>query len=993
MQQRGTTMWMSEGGSERRGGIACALARLCLAACLLVPLLLLAPPLAAQNYSFRAYAQAEGLLGLSISTLYEDRHGVLWAGTELGLHRYERERFHVVGAESGISSIYIRAITEDRNGHLWVGTSNGLYVRRGSRFEQVQWQGRPIQLDNGNTLVAQGSGVVAVSHRQLLRITPRDASGWQTQAVTLRVDGHALPPMGEALLSEGDLLWAACGTQLCRIQGDGTTTLWGQTQGLPQERWQAILRDRQGGLWLRGGKHILSLPRGAQRFVEHPAPPGDSFSMLSGATNLALDPRGRVVTRANGGLVRWQGDRWQVFSRSQGVGITPLVGPVLVQRDGRFWIGTRGLGIQRWLAYDRIEHWDEGQGLAAAPTWSILRSPQGELLVGGDAGSNVLGTTPGATARRMQPWTLADGRALQQTTSMAIAADGAVWLGRSSGMIARRDPADGSTRDIAQAPAGVRVLQFDAQGVLWIITGRGVFHLAPGATQVQRERELPMAAFDDARTDAGGTIWLTSGAGLYRRIGGHWRRVEVGGALPSQDFSRLSFAADGEVWASLNDAGLWHGRFDQARNRLDLRAVDDPLVSRVMPYILRHDSRGWLWLGSSQGIDLLRDGRWMRITQAEGLLWDDISANAFFEDRDGTVWIGSSRGLSHITDPVTLFAPQPLRLEIARVYRGEQTVLPGASLLWSERPLDIDLSTPGASGGSDRIMFRYRINDHNGTWITSPQDHFVYPIVAPGRYELALQAEDLRRRQRSEIAYFRFEVLPPWWRSPLALLLYVLLGCAAVFGLLRWRVRRLLARERELERVVAERTRELEQEKLELEVARAALAIKATRDDLTGLLNRTGILEAIAERIAARRDDEPLAVVLIDLDHFKAINDQWGHLAGDAVLARVGRRLSASLRGSDEVGRYGGEELLAVLPGVSRQARTRLRVLHDTICATPFAVEDTMIEVTCSIGVAWYREGESLSQLLARADAALYRAKHGGRNRIELDETGAEAVG
>jgi diguanylate cyclase (GGDEF)-like protein len=945
-------------------------------------LCLLALPAVAQNYSFRAYAQAEGLQGLSVSTLYEDRQGVLWAGTELGLHRYERERFHVVGEEAGISSIYVRAITEDSAGRLWVGTSNGLYVRRAARFESVQWQGRPLQLDNGNTLVAQEDGVVAISHHQLLRITP-DEGGWQVRPIPLRWEGHALPPMGEALMAEGELLWVACGTQLCRVDIQGRITPFGQAQGLPAERLQAILRARDGTLWVRGGDHVLSLPPGRNRFIDHPAPAGGSFSMLSGATNLALDPRGRVVTRANGGLVRWEGDHWRLFSRSQGVDITPLVGPILVQRDGRFWIGTRGLGVQRWLAYDRIEHWDESQGLAAAPTWSILRTPQGELLVGGDAGSNVLDPP----SRRMQPWTLADGRPLQQTISMAVAADGAVWLGRSSGAIARRDPLDGSTRDVTEVPAGVRVVLFDREGVLWSVTGRGVYSLAPGSARAVRERELPASSFDDARLDEAGRLWMVSSAGLYRRADGHWRRVEVAGALPSQDFSRLSIAPDGGIWLSLNDAGLWQGRMDEAHHRLTVQRVDDPLVSRIMPFILRHDSRGWLWLGSSQGLDLLRDGHWIRVTQAEGLLWDDTSANAFFEDRDGAVWIGSSRGLSRIFDPAALFTPRPLKLEISRVRRGEQAVLPGASLLWSEQPLDIDLSTPGAAGGSDRIVFRYRINDQAGPWINTAQDHLVYPILAPGHYTLEVQAEDLRQRQVSNTVQFAFDVLPPWWRSPLATLLYVMLAFAAVLGLLRWRVSRLLARERELERLVDERTQELQREKQELEAARASLAIKATRDELTGLLNRAGILEAMSVCVAqARREGQPLAVVLIDLDYFKQINDVYGHLAGDAVLARVGRRLDACLRGSDQVGRYGGEELLAVMPGLSPHAHGRLRAIHDAICGTPYAVDDTVLEVTCSIGVAWCRDGETVGQLLARTDTALYRAKHGGRNRIEIDE-------
>ncbi|UYC22876.1 GGDEF domain-containing protein [Xanthomonas sp. CFBP 8443] len=201
----------------------------------------------------------------------------------------------------------------------------------------------------------------------------------------------------------------------------------------------------------------------------------------------------------------------------------------------------------------------------------------------------------------------------------------------------------------------------------------------------------------------------------------------------------------------------------------------------------------------------------------------------------------------------------------------------------------------------------------------------------------------------------------------------------------RWRVKQLLARERTLARLVAERTRELEHDKRELEVARAALALKAVRDDLTGLLNRVGILDALAAQMQhSRSDGSALAVAMIDLDHFKHVNDLHGHLVGDAVLARVGRRMNANLRGADLIGRYGGEELLAVLPGLAPPARTRLHALHQVVGATPFLTDAGMLEVTASIGVAWYRPGETVQQLLSRADDALYRAKHGGRNRVEL---------
>ncbi|WP_256058018.1 GGDEF domain-containing protein, partial [Xanthomonas cerealis] len=128
------------------------------------------------------------------------------------------------------------------------------------------------------------------------------------------------------------------------------------------------------------------------------------------------------------------------------------------------------------------------------------------------------------------------------------------------------------------------------------------------------------------------------------------------------------------------------------------------------------------------------------------------------------------------------------------------------------------------------------------------------------------------------------------------------------------------------------------------------------------------------------------AVAMIDLDHFKRINDTYGHLIGDAVLTKVAKRLNTDLRESDLIGRYGGEELLGVLPGLPIPSHERLQRLRVAVCGHPLRVGSQSLAVTTSIGVAWYRPGETLQQLLARADQALYRAKHLGRNRVELQQ-------
>ncbi|MFO3706048.1 diguanylate cyclase domain-containing protein [Xanthomonas codiaei] len=943
----------------------------------------------AQSYSFRDYGQADGLQGMTVNGLVEDRRGVVWVATELALHRFERDRFIAVERDTGLDARYTRALTLDHAGRLWVATANGVFVRIGDRFVQVFNEGERISADAGNVIAAYRNGVAVVSDGALLALTPTDGDHWQVQTLELgTADGNVLK-VGRTLLADGQSLWVSCNAGVCRLDADGRVveTLF-EADGVPAKRWRVIFRERGGRLWLRGGGIMVSREPGASRFQERPANPHNSFKTMSGATTMVEDPQGRMLTRSDQGLVRWEGSQWSDIGNDQGMQLDALVGPLLFQSTGTLWIGTRGTGLQRLLGYGTIEHLTEAQGMAAAPIWSMQRLPDGTLAVGADGGANLL--APRAT--HAQPWHLEDGKPLSQTLSIAVAPDGAAWVSYYSGAIARRDPATGLTRRVMDLPRPGYKILFDRDDSVWIATPRGLAHgQASPPYGLISDPAMATTFVGDIDFDPQGRLWAATGDGLYRRDGTRWVHVPVTGRLPTQDMYQIDFAPDGEIWLSLRETGLWHGRL-QADGSLPVQAVDDPLLSRVMPFILRHDRKGRLWVGSSQGLDLYQRGRWSRITHAEGLLWDDLASNAFFEDDDGSIWIGSSRGLSHLRDPQQLFASQALRVEVSQVRRGTQIVPAGGVLDWSETPLDIELDTPGVEGGADRISFRYRVQGHQARWTTTSLSHLTYPLLPPGHYTLEVQALDAYQRSASEVARFHFVLRPPWWRSIPALIGYVVLAIAAVIVLLRWRTAKLLRRKRELEQLVAQRTAELEQDKRDLESARAALALKATHDELTGLLNRAGILAALRDMLErADATAQPLAVVLIDLDHFKLVNDQHGHLAGDAVLAGVGRRMDTLVRGDDRIGRYGGEELLAVLPGLTQQATHRLDALHRGICGD-YPIDGGWLHVTCSIGVAWLQPGETLEQLLARADAALYRAKRSGRNRIDYDNGQLPAV-
>jgi diguanylate cyclase (GGDEF)-like protein len=162
----------------------------------------------------------------------------------------------------------------------------------------------------------------------------------------------------------------------------------------------------------------------------------------------------------------------------------------------------------------------------------------------------------------------------------------------------------------------------------------------------------------------------------------------------------------------------------------------------------------------------------------------------------------------------------------------------------------------------------------------------------------------------------------------------------------------------------------------------------ANSDELTGLSTRRCFFERAGAAVAAaQRQGEPLAAIMMDVDHFKSINDKYGHPVGDEVLKALGARLRETLRGSDVVGRYGGEEFAAILAGASPAVAEIAERLRRSVSATPIETRDGPIPVTISIGLAFLTPDDcDLDALLRRADASLYQAKRGGRNQVVAAE-------
>jgi len=933
----------------------------------------------AQQFSVQYYGRKSGLESQTVNAILQDQRGFVWVGTEMGLYRFDGASFHRMGQAEGFSAgEFVNAIAEGPGGRLWIATQSGLRVGDGLDFRAVEPGGRPLVPDAGRRLVALPDGaVLLVRGGHLLEVAADGQGGWRVRERFTAAQRQASPGLQDvsAVQMVDGTLWLGCGRRVCEVRG-ADVRVYGPADGVPEDVWSGIFRDSRGTLWLRGTHVLRARPRGATRFLPRDVP-GEAMDILTDDIGVTEDPQGHILTRTDRGLARWDGHHWTVFGGANGlpdVGITAL----MFDRDGDLWLGTYGRGVALWSGYGVIEGWSRGQGMDTAPNWSIARDVQGRMWFANEMGGNVL--APGAS--RLEPWPLGTKSPPRQNLSMQAGPDGAIWLASYDGRLFRYDGR--TTRLVATLPHFIKAIHFDHAGRLWIATMKGVFSLAPGGDVPRPAEGAPATQCSDIAESAPGKLWFACNAGLLRFADGRWTLLAASGDTAPGGYIAVAASADGTLWLGANEPGLFRGevRGDSVR----LHRVTDRWLDNTLAYFVRLDSRGWLWVGGSAGVDVFDGRRWVHVSQDAGLLWDETDQNAFFEDVDGSVWVGSAIGVSHIRDPQALFRGHPHRVVLTRVAVGERRLAPGDAITMGGRraPLVFRFARLGAASGS-LPRYRYRLWGSGTGPVETQANEVVVSVLPAGDYRFEIQVIDDDQRILSPVTAFEFHVRPAWWWRWWALSLWALVAVALIALAWRWRVRALLRRNLWLDTMVRQRTRELRREKGELEQARARLYVQARFDELTGLLNRRAILEQLGGVLADDlRRSRGVAVVLIDLDHFKNVNDSYGHQVGDQVLHAVAQCLLSQLRPHDCLGRYGGEELLLVMEGIgAREAQHRLDAMREAVADLPLGPEERPLHVTISLGLAWAGTAPVDTQSIVRdADQALYKAKQSGRNRL-----------
>jgi diguanylate cyclase (GGDEF)-like protein len=597
--------------------------------------------------------------------------------------------------------------------------------------------------------------------------------------------------------------------------------------------------------------------------------------------------------------------------------------------------------------------------------------------------------------------------------------------------------AEGRTRRLEPMEEGAwRMIVVD--GELLVGTSKGIYRVVPDrplehVVNVERETyDLYRSHADPSR------VWIAHGDGVgsIRRSGTGWTyEGSVKGA--DQDISSL-VERDGVLWCG----SVFHGvvqitdpRGANPRVRqfgsgeMNVFEVDGRVVfvrasgnvvqlsgdGTLIPdarlghlqaprgfFVVAQDRRGNIWINSTppRVYERRPDGSYA----PEGRPLVSVTAADIQNIRateDGGIWFAGDKGLYRF-DPSAagaVFAAQPRPL-IRRAVSAEEQILFGGATAQAREAVrlrhDFGRIRVEFAPASYRpgVEYQYRLDPIDAAWSKWTDQPFIdYTTLAANAYTFRLRARGAGSAPSAE-AQWKFSVLPPWYATRVAWGLWILLGVAIVLMVIRVRTGSLRRQAELLRARVAEQTAELQNAVRLLESANAQLETLSLEDDLTGIANRRFFERALTDEWnRARRHGQPLALVLLDLDHFKELNDRRGHPAGDDCLRRVGAFLNQAVRRSGEVvARYGGEEFAILLPATDSAAGIRVaETLREGIerLHIPYAGHSSR-RMTASCGVAALIPAPDAApeHLVAAADRALYAAKHSGRNCVRVaDET------
>lgn len=894
----------------------------------------------------------DSLASNQAQSLHQSADGSVWLGTTQGLNRvWPDGRIERVTARSGddiLRDQRVWSIASDP-GTLWIATSDGLYALRLADFEL-----------------------------RVYRLAPPAQAGER---------GNEIRTL--ARLSDGSL-WAGTRQGPMRFEPQGG-------------RFQPLLTERGEG----------GLPR---------VPPVNALVETRGGELLAGTQAGVFrVDPARRSLLKFHADD-EAYETMGAYDIRSLA----LDHSDLLWIGTRQGELFRGAAEQRFA----GLGGLAPALAGTLAGRAVRAVWVDDADTLWLGTAEGVFGVD-----LADGshRRLVSSTGAALegaplgilpAQDGGLWIATDAGLY--RKPAQGDTAAAVDMPmddgdvsgSDVRSLALGRDGALLVgLWNQGAVRWRPGEPARWLLRGVSGNPGDSVYAileDDDGSFWVGSRySGLFRvdaegRTLEHFFRGPDGNdaGLPHNGIYCILRTRDRALWVCTDD-GL--ARRPHGRERFEVFTREQGLPSNRIVGALE-DDRGTLWVLTRGGLGR-RDaasGEIVAFRRADGLPSNEFHRAAVVQDRHGRIHAGTTEGLARFDPhrtyrnaipPTVVITGIQVDSQAAQVDAGRSANaplrLPRGSRTLAVRYAALDFNDFEAN------RYRHRLLGFESEWQQAGTQRLAtYTNLAPGDYRLEIEGTNNHGLWSEQPAVLHLRMEAGWWQTlwGQAALAFGVLGVAA--GIPGLRLSRARALARRLEQEVRHRTSELSEKNSALEDALEQVRRLSHTDPLTQIGNRRFLQSHVggAAALAVRRHDGSvdlpeaerprLHFVLVDIDHFKRVNDGNGHAVGDALLQAVARTLQLTLRESDTVVRWGGEEFLIAAPMTSFVQASALatRILAQ-VAATRVPTAQGHVGCTCSVGLCAIPLFDAAPQALewedavSLADYALYHSKSRGRNR------------
>lgn len=945
----------------------------------------------------------------TVPALAQDRAGFLWIATSKGLTRYDGYRLRPIEQAGNLPAErtlgWVRALTPAADGRMWIGTeTQGLMAYDPARDRVERLGSAAPAAIRALAEARDGTVWVGTLGGGLFRYVPAgkgDKVGFEAQE--LRWQGGTENRVLALCVGRTGTVWAGHWRGIAQRGADGrwrSLDLPEAPAGVPV---LALAEDGAGRIWLGTQDGRLGVVEsGRVRWVQ---------ALGTTIQALALAADGRLWVGSRGGLYWVDPDSGAVLTRLRQEPRRVLglagndVSALLRDGAGAMWVAGYGLGVQRYQYRDGLSvrgaDLDPASPFAEADVRAMLALRNGEVLAPTQAGPLVrLDGRPGRALATLGEWPRARRGPVE---AMAEAADGHLWMA-AAGRLELHEAAGRLLREWPLDGGRAQQLLMRADGSVWLGMQEGLYRLGgAGAAALARVNQvdgLLQGGVYVLRQDPAGRLWVGGQQGLFREREAGSGRLEAltqapGESLGSPIVLGLLWGRDGGLWVD-TPVGLHRFKGQDAQGRARFERISERLgVEGVFGGNLHEDAQGRIWSQlyvynpAADRIDTIGDADGANF----GTFWFFDSA----ELPDGTLLFGGSRGLLRVQPAAYRSqAPRlPLVLSGLRI-NGQPAALQvdadgRLSLPPDTRSLGVEFAALDYADPA-RLRYEYRLLGLDADWtrVDASARNPSFGPLKPGRYTLQVRAGAQSGTPPGQLGdaplQLAIERLPAWWETSFAHVAGVALALAAIWAWVRWRTRRLRQREVALQALVDERTAELRELSL--------------TDALTGLRNRR-FLELRLEddlQLCLRRFEAPhgagaepdadLLLMLLDLDHFKRINDVHGHAAGDAVLVQLAARLRQVFRETDSLVRWGGEEVLILARETERRDAAALAA---RVCAAvrgrPFDIgPGETVQATTSLGFCAFPLDPQHPKLwdwracLALADSALYAAKAQGRD-------------